>query len=404
MAPSCAVAQWNGAGLHVWTHAQGLYNLRADLALALRMEPERIVVEHREGAGCYGHNGADDVVLDAALLARAAGERPVKVLWSRADELAWSPFGPAMLVDVAADVDASGAIVAWRGDVWSNGHGTRPGRGKTPVLLAASHLSNGFEPPVAVNAPFASGGGSERNSIPPYAIGWRRIRNHRVLSMPIRTSALRSLGAAANVFAIEAMVDDIARDRGEDPLAWRLRNLADPRARAVLQAAARRIGWSSRRAKEGTGFGIAFARYKHTAAYCAVAAEIEAGRDIRVRRLCIGVDVGLAINPDGVVNQIEGGAIQATSWALKEAVHFDRTRITSDAWAEYPILKFSEVPGVEVDVLQRVDEPSMGAGEASIGPTVAAIANAVCDALGLRVSSLPMTAERIAASAHAGTG
>ena len=396
--PACALAQWDGGHLRVWSHTQGVYNLRADLALVFGLAPADVVVEHHEGAGCYGHNGADDVALDAALLARAAGDRPVRVVWSREDELAWAPFGPAMTIDIAADLDERGEVLAWRGEVWSNGHSMRPGRSKTPTLLVASHLEEAFDAPLSANPPVASGGGSERNAMPAYDFPVVRVVNHRLLTMPVRASALRSLGAFANVFAIESFVDEIAAARGEDPVAWRLRHLGDPRARAVIESVARRSGWGEPLAGEGRGRGIGWARYKTKAAYCAVVAEVELTHEVRVRRLVIAVDVGLAVNPDGVANQIEGGAIQATSWTLKEAVRFDRTRITSGSWEGYPILKFSEVPRVEVEVLQRDAEPSVGAGEAAQGPTAAAIANAVFAAIGARVRDLPLTAERIAAA------
>lgn len=400
LAPSCALARWDDAGhLHVWSHTQGIHNLRADLALIFGLAAESVLVEHHEGAGCYGHNGADDVALDAALLARAARGRPVRVLWTREDELAWAPFGPAMTVDIAADLDAQGEVVAWNSDVWSNGHASRPGRSKTnPTLLAAAHLAKPFERTVSLNTPLASGGGAERNALPAYDFPALRVHCHRLLTMPVRSSALRSLGAFANVFAIETFVDDLARDRGEDPVAWRLRHLSDPRARAVIEAAARRARWGEPLAGEGAGRGFAWARYKGFGAYCAVVAEVELTHVVRVRRLVIAVDVGLAVNPDGVANQIEGGAIQATSWTLKEAVTFDRTRITSNSWEAYPILRFSEVPAVEVEVLQQPESPPLGAGEAAQGPTAAAIGNAVFDAIGARVRSLPLTAERIAAA------
>ncbi len=216
--------------------------------------------------------------------------------------------------------------------------------------------------------------------------------------MPVRTSALRTLGAFANVFAIESFMDELAAERGEDPLAFRLRHLKDPRARAVLEAAAKRAGWSQWRKREGTGRGIAFARYKNFGAYCAAVAEVEGDADIRVRRLVLAVDVGEVVNPDGVANQMEGGAIQATSWVLKEAVRFDRQRITSDTWESYPILRFSEVPAVEVEIIARPEEKAMGAGEAAHGPVAGAIANAVFDALGVRVRDLPITRERLIAA------
>ena len=237
--PSCALARWDDAAhLHVWSHTQGVYNLRADLVLVFGLAPGDIVVEHAEGAGCYGHNGADDVAFDAALLARAVPGRPVRVVWSREDELGWSPFGPAMAVEIAADVDERGDVLAWHGEIWSNGHTLRPGRAAKPVLLAATHLARPFERQVSVNPPFAGGGGAERNSVPAYDFPALRVTCHRLTEMPVRASALRSLGACANVFAIESFVDDLARERGEDPLAWRLRHISDPRARAVLEAAA----------------------------------------------------------------------------------------------------------------------------------------------------------------------
>ena len=395
LAPSCAVARWRDGKLHVWSHTQGIFNLRTDLATTFAMAPGDIVIEHREGAGCYGHNGADDVALDAALLARALPGRGVRVSWSREDELAWAPFGAAMAVDIAVDLDAHGEVLAWRGDVWSNGHSSRPGRAKTPTLLAATHLAQPFPRLVAINMPIATGGGSDRNAIPGYSFPAIHVENHRVLPMPIRTSALRALGAFANVFAVESVVDEIARLREEDPVAWRLRHLADPRARAVIEAVAKRAPWAQWQPREGFGRGLGYARYKGNGAYCAVAAEVELTHVVRVTRVCIAADVGFVVDPDGAANQLEGGAVQATSWTLKEAVRFDRTRITSTGWESYPILRFGEVPEVEVTLIPS-SEQSVGAGEAAMGPTVAAIANAVFDACGARVRDLPITPEEVA--------
>ena len=397
--PSCALAQEQETGLRVWTHSQGIFNLRRDLALALGLAENKVIVQHVQGAGCYGHNGADDVAFDAARLARAAGGRPVRVQWSRADELAWAPFGPAMAVEIEADIDDAGGILNWRHTIWSNGHTSRPGRAKSPALLGAWHLGKPFERLPAINPPVAGGGGADRNSIPLYTFPAWQIVNHWIMAMPLRASALRSLGAYANVFAIESFIDEVAGTAGVDPVAFRLRYLDDPRARAVIECAARNAGWDRWEKREGAGHGIGFARYKNASAYCAVVAEIEAEAEIRVRRLVIAVDAGLIINPDGVANQIEGGAIQATSWTLKEAVRFDRSRVTSDSWQAYPILRCSEAPAVEVEIVSRPDCPAVGVGEAAQGPTAAAIANAVFDALGIRVRELPLTAERIQAVA-----
>jgi nicotinate dehydrogenase subunit B len=395
--PCCAMAQWNDGRVHVWTHSQGVYFLRSDLALVLKLPLEDIAVEHIEGAGCYGHNAADDVALDAVLLAKAADGRPVRVQWSRADEMSQAPFGAAMAIEIEADLDISGEIVEWRHSVWSNGHTARPGRATLPALLAATELANPFPRTISTNPPQANGGGADRNSIPLYDFPSWQIDSHRLLTMPIRTSALRTLGAQGNVFAIESFIDELAAERGEDPVDFRLRHLADVRAQDVIRAAARRANWKPAK-QAGHGHGIGFARYKNTGAYCAVIAEIEGAEDISVKRLTIAVDVGEAINPDGVANQIEGGAIQATSWVLKERVRFDRARITSNTWSNYPILRFSEVPEVQVEIMSRPDMEPLGAGEAAHGPVTAAIANAVFDALEVRVRHLPITRDSLIAA------
>jgi nicotinate dehydrogenase subunit B len=397
IAPSCAMAQWNGDRVRVWTHSQGVYFLRDDLALVLNLPVENITVEHMEGAGCYGHNGADDVALDAVLLAKAAPGRPVRVQWSREDEMTHAPFGAAMAIEIEADLDAKSEIVGWRHRVWSNGHTARPGRAAQPALLAATELAKPFSRYISTHPPQANGGGADRNAIPLYDFPSWTIECHRLLTMPIRTSALRTLGAQGNVFAIESFLDELAAERGEDPVDFRLRHLSDPRAKDVIRAAAQRAKWKPEK-RAGIGYGLGFARYKNTGAYCAVVAEVEGADDIRVKRLTISVDVGEAINPDGVINQIEGGAIQATSWVLKERVRFDRERITSTIWSAYPILRFSEVPEVDVEVLPRPDMEPLGSGESAHGPVTAAIANAVFDALDVRVRGLPITRDNLIAA------
>ena len=398
--PSCALAQFERGKLVVWSHSQGIFNLRHDLATALGMREEAIVVRHAEGAGCYGHNGADDVALDAALLARAAEPRPVRVQWMRDDEFCWAPCGPAMALELRASLDAEGKVVAWQHELWSNGHSSRPGRSDLPALLASWHLSKPYERPPAINVPLPAGA-ADRNAIPLYEFPNQRVVNHYVREMPLRTSALRSLGAYANVFAIESFMDELAHAAKADTVDFRLRHLGDPRARAVIEAVARRARWSEWVPREGRGHGIGFAKYKNLGAYCAVVAEVEVDREVRVDRLVVAVDVGLVINPDGVKNQIEGGAIQSTSWSLKEQVKLGERGIDSTGWADYPILKFSEVPAVEIELLDRPELPSAGAGEAAQGPTVAAIANAVENAMGVRVRDLPLTPERIVAAIEA---
>ena len=398
IAPSCGVAWWKGDGeLAVWTHSQGISPLRTAIATVLDLDPSKVVVEHAEGAGCYGHNGADDAAFDAVLLARSAGGRPVQVMWSREDELAWSPFGSAMAADVAATVDTDGSITSWTFDVWSQGHTSRPGAGGSSHLLASQSLHSPVSIASAVDPPPARGGGTIRNAVPIYSLPSRRIVGHRKIDAQVRTSALRSLGAYLNVFAIESFMDELALMVGRDPLAFRLAHLTDRRAVSVLESVALDSGWGSPMS-DGVGRGIGMARYKDWGAYCAVIAEVEAETEITLRRLTIAVDVGQVVNPDGVRNQIEGGATQAASWTMRERVRFDRRRVTSRDWETYPIFRFSEVPDISVAIIEREDEQSVGAGEAAQGPTAGAIANAVADAIGVRVRGLPITKEAVLAA------
>jgi CO/xanthine dehydrogenase Mo-binding subunit len=409
--PSCAVACWDGQRLEVWTHSQGIHNLRDDLVLMLadRQPPVHkhdITVHHAEGAGCYGHNGADDVACDAVLMALACPGHPVRVLWSRADELSHSPLGAAHLVALQARMDDAGRLTHWQHELWANGYSSRPGRAKTPALLAASQREAGAPLPLAINPPLAAGGGADRNAVPAYAVPNLKVINHRLMTMPLRTSAMRALGAYANVFAIESFVDEIAHARGEYPLDFRRRHLQDPRALAVLDAVVTRSTWWHKRAteSEGTGHGLAWARYKNTGAWCAVIARVQVGQDVRVLNLDLAVDVGMVVDLDGVINQIEGGAIQSVSWTLKEQVRFDAQGVTSADWPGYPVLRFAEVPQVVVHVLDRPEEPPLGAGEAAQGPVAAALGNAVFDALGVRVRHLPLSADNLLRAVHADDG
>jgi CO/xanthine dehydrogenase Mo-binding subunit len=395
MGPSCAVAQFENGGYRIWTHSQGIFPLRNDMAKALGVAPEYITVTHTDGAGCYGHNGADDVALDAALLARAVAGRPVQVQWMREDEFAWEPYGPAMVVKTQAALDAGGNIVDWQLDVWSYPHSTRP-EGKDGVnLIAAWHLADAKPAATPANPPLPAGG-SHRNAVPLYDFPNQRVTNHLVMQSPLRASALRALGAHANVFAIESFMDELAQAAGIDAVEFRLRHLKDPRARAVIEAVAQMSGWASGAAADGArGRGIGFARYKNLGCYVAVVAEVDVESEPRMTRAWAAVEVGLVVNPDGVINQIEGGIVQAASMTLKEAVTFDRERITSRTWDDYPVMKFSEAPLVEVRLLNRTDLPPVGAGEGATGPTAAAIANAVAAATGARVRDMPVTRARI---------
>lgn len=405
--PSCALAQWRDNKLEIWSHSQGIYNLKSDIEVYLRREfadttvPE-VLIHHVEGAGCYGHNPADDVAFDAALLARQAQGRPVRLLWSRAAELSCGPSGSAHLVKMEADLADSGDIYNWTHTIWSNGYTSRPGRAAPGNLafVAAAELASPFIAPVSLDPPMSAGGGGDRNSIPLYDLPDYKVVYNRLLEMPIRTSAIRALGGYTNVWAIECFMDELALSIKQDPVAFRLRHLSDPRAIAVIQKAIDQAPWWHDRSldEEGVGRGFAYARYKNTGAWCAVAVRILAGTSIRVTDISVAADVGLVINPDGVKSQLEGGAVQSCSWTLKEELTFSREEITARTWEDYPILMFSEVPAVTVSLIDQPNEPSVGAGEATQGPTAAAIGNAVHDALGVRIRQLPITMGRILAA------
>jgi CO/xanthine dehydrogenase Mo-binding subunit len=401
MAPSCAVARMQDGKLTVWTHSQGVYPMRRDLAKVMRMPESAITAIHVEGAGCYGHNGADDVACDAALLARATGGKAVKLQWMRDDEFSWEPYGSAMVMKMLARLDDAGNIVYWQHDVWSHPHSTRPGNRAGNNLLAGWHIADPVKPAPAVNSPQPSGA-ADRNAVPLYEFPRQKVVLHYLPEMPIRTSALRTLGAYSNVYALESFMDELAARMGADPVAFRLKHMKDPRARAVIEAAASKAGWQPNRKGDGSrGRGIAFAKYKNLASYVAVVADVIVDRrsgKVRVERVVSAVDAGLIINPDGVVSQIEGGIIQSASWTLKEAIRFDAKHITTRSWADYPILTFAEVPAVDVVLINRPDEKPLGTGEGSQGPTVAAIANAIANATGARLRDLPFTPARVKAA------
>jgi CO/xanthine dehydrogenase Mo-binding subunit len=394
--PSCAIAQFRAGHLTVWSHTQGVYPLRNVLAEITGLVPTAISVRHVHGAGCYGHNGADDVAFDAAVIALETAERPVRVQWSREDEFAYEPVGSAMVVRLDVALDQSGRPHDWTTEIWSAPH-TMRGRAATTVARMA--LPDPPEPPPAFEIPPENGGGATRNAVPIYDVGARRILLHLVQPPQVRTSALRALGGLPNVFAIESMLDELAAQAGADPLAYRLSLLSDARARRVLERAAQMADWTSRGpAGGGTGLGLGFARYKNRSAYAAVIAEVEVETEVRVRRVWCAADAGVVINPDGAINQLEGGIIMAASMTLKEQVRFGESGIGSITWDEYPILRFSEVPEIHCTLVDARDEPPLGMGECTMGPTAAAIGNAVAHALGARIRDMPLTRDRIAAA------
>ena len=395
--PSAALALYEGDKFEVHCSSQGVSVLQFALAQALRIDPAQVRVVHAEGAGCYGHNGSDDAALDAALLARAVPGRPVLLKWSRSDEHAWEPYGPAMRVDVSASLDAGGRVIAYNHDAYSYTHIGRafPG-GRSSALIAAQQLEQPFKPP-RPRPMLAPQAGVHRNADPLYDFANVRVVKHLANNAPLRTSSLRSLGAFTNVFAIESMMDELATAAGVDPIALRLSHLSgDARAREVIEVGAARAGFDKPKPaadpRRPSGRGMAFARYENYKCYAAVFVELEvdlADLAIRLKRATIAADAGLIVDPDGLANQLEGGFIQAASWTLHEQVTFDAHGITSLDWQSYPIARFDDVPEVEVVLIDRPTEASRGAGEATTGPTPAAIANALYDACGARLRSLP---------------
>jgi nicotinate dehydrogenase subunit B len=399
--PSCALALYRDARLSVWTHCQGVYPLRASLARMLKIDASTISVRHVPGPGCYGHNGADDAAADAAVVAMRIPGRPIRVRWRRQEEFAFEPVSPAMVVKVRATLDAAGYPADWTTEIWSGTHQGRPGGGAN--LLPAEALPNPPAQPPPTDVPEAVGGGATRNGEPLYDIAEKRIIHHLVPEVPRRTSALRSLGAMPNIFALESFIDELAERAGKDPIEFRLARLSDPRGRRVIERVAGMADWKARasrevnRGKDARTMGIGFARYKNRAAYAAVIVELEVDESVRLLRAWCAADAGLAINPDAVINQLEGGIIQSASWVLKEQVRFDSPTAGPIDWESYPVLRFSEVPEVDIELVETDTDIPLGVGEATAGPTAAAIGNAVSRALGVRMRDLPLTRERIMA-------
>jgi nicotinate dehydrogenase subunit B len=403
LGPSAALAHLENGRLTVWTHAQGVYPPRAAIAQVLGMAEADVRVIHGDGPGCYGHTGADDAALDAALLARALPGRPVALKWARADEHTWEPYGPATVIQMQASLDAAGEVIDWNHDVWGSSHIGRAGSGgQASGLLAAWYLAHPFPRPEPQPGRWPQYS-IYRNADPLYTFPRRRIVKHFLADSPLRISALRGLGSYANVLAIESFVDELAQAAGADPVAFRLRYLADERARAVVQAAASRLGWQPRPRPQGDGRGrgLAFARYKNRQCYAAVAVELSVDRAsgrIRLARAVVAADAGQAVNPDGLSSQFEGGFLQGASWTLKEQVGFDRQGVYSTDWYSYPVLRLPEAPAIETVLLNRPGQPYLGSGEAAPMPTGAAIANAVFDAAGVRLRQVPFTPARVLAA------
>lgn len=392
--PSCALASMQDGQLTVWSHTQGIYPLKLQLAEALGFNESDIQVIHAPGSGCYGHNGADDVAFDAAFIAIQSGHN-VRIQWMREDEMISSPFGSAGLTDIKAGLDTDGNISNWHVEIWSHSHLNRPGSVPGINLLGAWQVENAWPRPITQDLPLPSGGG-HRNAIALYDFVHQHIDYHFIEKSPHRTSAIRSLGSYLNIFAIESFMDELAEKSGINPIQFRLNHLKDQRAIAVINKVVQVSDYGNRSLADGTqGLGIGFGRYKNTAGYCAVIALINVTEKIMVEKIWATVDVGLIVNPDGLRNQIEGGIIQALSWTLKEQVMWDDTGITSCDWNTYPILNFDEVPEIELHLIDQPNLPSLGAGEIAAGPVPAAIGNALAQAIGVRARHLPLSPDRL---------
>jgi CO/xanthine dehydrogenase Mo-binding subunit len=398
---SCAIASVTAEGATLWSPTQSSFNLRDAVALVLAMPRDKVRLVWVEGSGCYGHNGADDVTADAALMSQAVG-KPVRVQWMRHDEHGNEPKGAAMLMEVAGGLDPQGNVSAWDYQVWSPGHAGRPAANGPGNTLAGAQLG---QPGLLAPA------GADRNARPTYVFPNARVRLHLLQSTVLRVSSLRGLGSPQNTFANESFIDELAYAAAADPIEFRIRHLKDERAIAVLEAVAKLAQWSPRPAPRGgmsagsgsfTGRGVAFVHYDNYSGYAAIALQVQVDRasgKVSVERVAAAHDCGLIVNPDGLKNQIEGNIVQTLSRALLEEVEFDTARVTSLDWRGYPILRFSDVPEeIAITLINRPDKPSVGAGEPAASPVMAAVANAIFDATGVRLRSVPFTAERVKAA------
>lgn len=400
ISPSAAIALFADSKLTVWSHAQGMYPLRDAIAHTLGLPPENVRCVHMEASGCYGHNGADDAACDAAALAIEMPDRPVRLQWERADEFLWEPLGPAMQIEAQAVLDKDGRISNWQYDLWSCPHTGRPrGADSAGNLIYAKHKANPLPDPKPYSIPQPSGG-SDRNSVPLYSIENIQVNKHFVTDIPIRGSSLRGLGAYGNIFAIESFMDELAEIDGTDPFEFRKRHLDDARALELMQRLEQESQWQTRpQAGTGIGWGVAFARFKNLSSYLGVVMQLQVDAKtnaIRLIKATAVCDAGLVVNPDGLKAQIEGGIIQSSSWTIKEQVHLSNRSRESRDWNSYPILRFDEIPDVEVILIDRAEEKSLGVGETAQGPTAAAIANAIFHANGKRLRQLPFTPDRLA--------
>ncbi len=393
--PSCAVAEFKDGKLTCWSASQGPHDTRTQLANMFSMKESEVHVVYMEGSGCYGRNSHEDAAADAALLARDVG-RPVRVQWMREEEHGWDPKGPPTLMDLHAGLDASGQVVAWRSELF-----VPDGTGGVFVKLLAAEaaglpVDKGMSPGNIIN-----------NSAIPYSFPNVKTVAHRLAETPFRPSWIRAPGRMQNTFCNEAFLDELAVAAGADPFEFRLRYVSsDPRGTELLKRLMQLAKWQGRNTTPATGDiahgrGVTYVKYELARTYVGAVADVEANRksgEIRVQRFAVVQDCGQIINPDGVRNQIEGNIVQTVSRSLKEEVMFDRSRVTSVDWASYPILTFPEIPEIDIDLIDRPNEKPWGVGEPSAAVVPSAIANAVFDAIGVRLRSVPFTPAKVRAA------
>jgi nicotinate dehydrogenase subunit B len=393
--PSCAVVEIKEGKLTCWSASQATHNLRKQLAAMMAMPVEAVRCLYLDGAGCYGRNGHEDAAGDAALLARATG-RPVRVQWMRADEHGWDPKGPPTLVDMEAALDAQGNVTAWSSQFY-----IPEGAAGNVALVAASLAGLPHETAMAP-------GNIIQNSAIGYAIPNISAVCHRLAETVFRPSWIRTPGRMQNTFANEAFLDELAAAAGADPIEFRLKYLKDPRGAELLQKLVELAKWEKRASPRkdqagevARGRGVSYVKYENVRTYVGAVAEVEVERKtgkVRVTRFYVAHDCGQIINPDGIRNQIEGNVIQTVSRTLIEDLAFDRKAVTSLDWASYPILRFPQVPEIEMALIDRPKERPWGAGEPSAAVVPSAISNAIFDAVGARLRSVPFTPEKVRAS------
>ncbi|SFR46825.1 molybdopterin cofactor-binding domain-containing protein [Litoreibacter janthinus] len=398
LAPSAALAHWSGKKLDLLSHSQGIYPLRESICDSLGLPQDKVEITHVPGSGCYGHTGADDAAFEACLIAMALPDTPILLKWTREEEHAWEPYAPAMAVDLAANI-VDGKVASYSADVFSDTHRgrPRPGPNRTgPARLLANHYREDPIGPIPAVPNLGRHAGMHRNLDPIYTFPERRLVKNLVSGLPLRTSAMRCLGAAANVFALESFMDELAHRQSVPPLAFRRAHIEEPRALAVLAELERQLSARPDMA-DGCGRGVAFAQYKNTMTRVGISVDLEVNdrAEIRLLDALIVADAGRVIDADGLTAQLEGGFLQAASWALYEQVTWDRDGIGSRDWASYPVIRFDNVPNIEVTLLDDPNAASVGAGEASPGPAIAAIANAIFDATNIRMRRMPFTPEAI---------